>query len=63
MELFRCESLSFKYPFEEKEAIKDINLTINKGDKIGLIGRNGAGKSTLFLNFLGLWKNQREKFS
>ncbi|MBP5369863.1 MAG: ABC transporter ATP-binding protein [Bacteroidales bacterium] len=28
-------------------ALKDINLTVNQGDIVGIIGKNGAGKSTL----------------
>ena len=28
-------------------ALEDINLTINTGEKVGIIGKNGAGKSTL----------------
>lgn len=33
--------------YKNKPALKDINLTINPGDRIGIIGSNGSGKSTL----------------
>jgi len=32
---------------DSKEILKDINLTINPGEKIGIVGPTGAGKSTL----------------
>ncbi len=32
---------------EDYWAVKDVSFTLNKGDKLGIIGNNGAGKSTL----------------
>ncbi len=37
-----------------KEPLKNINLTINRGDVVGLIGKNGAGKSTLMKIISGI---------
>lgn len=39
--------------FGEKEVIRDLTITVMRGDKIGLIGPNGAGKSTLLRLVLG----------
>ncbi len=33
--------------FDNKEILKDVNITITKGKIIGLLGKNGAGKTTL----------------
>ncbi|MFY9174103.1 MAG: energy-coupling factor transporter ATPase [Peptococcia bacterium] len=44
-----------KTPYEA-HALKNINLEINEGDFIGLIGHTGSGKSTLVQHFNGLLK-------
>lgn len=41
---------------EKKTALKDITLSIRKGEYIGLLGMNGSGKSTLAKLFNGLLK-------
>ena len=38
------------------DALKNITLDVNKGDRIGLIGGNGAGKSTLLRVIAGIYK-------
>jgi len=41
------QNIDFQYSETQTLALKKINLTINKGDRLGIIGRTGSGKSTL----------------
>jgi NitT/TauT family transport system ATP-binding protein len=54
--ILEIKNLSKKYHTKEGEilAIKDINITINKGDFIALVGTSGCGKSTLLNIIAGL---------
>ena len=44
------ENFSARYRPNTDFVLKDINIEINPGEKIGVVGRAGAGKSTLFLS-------------
>ncbi|MCX7883571.1 MAG: ATP-binding cassette domain-containing protein [Caloramator sp.] len=58
--ILEVENLCYTYP-DGTEALKDINLKIEKGEKISLIGLNGSGKTTLFLNLNGVLKPSKGK--
>ena len=52
----RIENISYSYPGSEVDALKNINLTINSGEIIGLMGNSGGGKTTLVNLLLGFYK-------
>lgn len=52
MNILNAENISKSY--SEKILLKNISLSINEGDKIGVIGINGTGKSTLLKIIAGL---------
>lgn len=47
------KDLYYKYP-DGYEALKGIDLTLCKGESLGIVGSNGAGKSTLLLQLTGI---------
>ena len=51
MGYFKIENVNYKYPLEEKQALKNINIGIKKGEFWAIIGKNGSGKTT-FCNML-----------
>lgn len=53
---FVFENVSFKYPKAERYALENLNLTINAGERLAVVGLNGAGKSTMIKLLLRLYE-------
>ena len=49
-------NISFSYPNNSRKILKNIDIQINKGDLIGIIGESGQGKTTLINVLTGLLK-------
>ncbi|WP_300259476.1 ABC transporter ATP-binding protein [Clostridium sp.] len=58
--MIKLEDLSFKY--KDEIVLEDINLTINKGEAIALIGPNGSGKTTLLKILNGILLPSKGKY-
>lgn len=50
--IIHFKNVSFKYPFDNFEVIKNIDFTINSGETIGIVGPTGAGKLILIRQLL-----------
>ena len=47
MSIIDIQNLSFSYPERKLDAVKDVSLSVDKGEYIAILGTNGSGKSTL----------------
>lgn len=50
------KSLKREVQYNEFWALKDVTFTVEKGDRVGILGLNGAGKSTLLKTIAGVFK-------
>ena len=54
MEILKAQNISKS--FGEKQVLSDVNITLNKGEIVSLLGVSGAGKTTLFNILSGIYK-------
>ena len=52
IESIEFKDFNFTYPGEESPLLKEINLTLNKGETLGIVGKTGSGKTTLLMQLL-----------
>ena len=53
---FEFKDVSFKYPRQEKYALRNVNLKIKAGERLAVVGLNGAGKTTFIKLLMRLYE-------
>ena len=51
---------SYKYPSSKKAILEDINLSIENGTSLGIVGKTGSGKTTLIRQLLDIYKVDKD---
>ena len=61
IESIEFKDFNFTYPGEEVSLLKGINLTLKKGETLGIVGKTGSGKTTLLMQLLHQFPYKGEK--
>lgn len=61
IDMIEFKDVSFSYPGRSENAIKGISTTIQKGERIAIVGENGSGKSTFLKLLSGLYESDEGK--
>ena len=61
IESIEFKDFHFMYPGEEAPLLKEINLTLRKGETLGIVGKTGSGKTTLLMQLLHQFPYRGEK--
>ena len=52
--MFQVKNFSFSYPNSSKKSLDNINLSLNKGEVVLVVGPNGGGKTSLLKSLMGI---------
>ena len=55
-DVLKVENLSYRYPNEEAFIFANLNFSVNRQDRIALVGPNGVGKTTLLKTIIAEYK-------
>ena len=58
--ILSATNVSFAYPDSKTKVLDNITLTIQPGDRVGLVGQNGGDKSTLVKILIGVLRPQTD---
>ncbi|CAM4258553.1 ABC transporter ATP-binding protein [Streptococcus penaeicida] len=52
IDAIEMKAYSFRYPKNQHDTLKELNISLNRGQTLGIIGKTGSGKTTLVRQFL-----------